>query len=125
MSTWSASCSPRCASSAPRRCSPESAPSCRGRTNRPPAIPGYIPVWGEVQEDHIQIRPRRRFFPVDILDVIGPAVQIDPKTIAELIDVDLLPVPIPEPDPIGPVALNPQPLPPSPVPTRFRSPWSA
>ncbi len=71
----------------------------------------------------IQIRPRRRFFPVDILDVIGPAVQIDPKTIAELIDVDLLPVPIPEPDPIGPVV--PSRSPPSPVPTRFRSPWSA
>ena len=42
--------------------------------------PGYVPVWGEVQEDHIQIRPRRRFFPVDILDVIGPLVQLDPAT---------------------------------------------
>ena len=78
--------------------------------------PGYVPVWGEVQEDHIQIRPRRRFFPVDILDVIGPLVQLDPATIGDLIDIDLLPTPIPEPDPIGPVALNPQPLPPGPGP---------
>ena len=78
--------------------------------------PGYVPVWGEVQEDHIQIRPRRRFFPVDILDVIGPLVQLDPATIGDLIDIDLLPTPIPEPDPIGPVALNPQPLPPGPDP---------
>ena len=78
--------------------------------------PDYVPVWGEVQDDHIQIRPRRRFYPIDILDVIGPIVKIDPDSIAELIDVDLLPAPIPEPDPIGPVALNPQPLPPSPGP---------
>jgi len=78
--------------------------------------PNYIPVWGEVQDDHIQIRPRRRFFPSDILDVLQPVLQIDPSVIDELIDVDLLPVPIPEPDPIGPVALNPQPLPPGPDP---------
>lgn len=78
--------------------------------------PDYVPVWGEVQEDSIQIRPRRRFFPVDILDVLKPVLQIDPDKLAELIDVDLLPVPIPEPDPVGPVALNPQPLPPAPDP---------
>jgi hypothetical protein len=78
--------------------------------------PDYIPVWGEVQEDHIQIRPRRWFFPADILDLIAPHVQIDPGTIADLIDVDLLPSPPPEPDPVGPVALNPQPLPPGPGP---------
>jgi hypothetical protein len=76
--------------------------------------PDYIPVWGEVQEDHIQIRPRRRFYPVDILDVLEPVLQIDPDVIEQVIDIDLLPVPIPEPDPIGPVALNPQPLPPAP-----------
>ena len=40
--------------------------------------PDYVPVWGEVQEDHIQIRPRRRFFPVDILDVLEPVVQDRP-----------------------------------------------
>ncbi len=78
--------------------------------------PNYIPIWGEVQEDHIQIRPRRRFFPVDILDLIEPFVKLDTSIIADLIEVDLLPVPIPEPDPIGPVALNPQPLPPHPGP---------
>jgi hypothetical protein len=78
--------------------------------------PNYTPIWGEVQDDHIQIRPRRRFFPVDFLDVVKPYLQIDPDTFADLIEVDLSPVPIPEPDPIGPVALNPQPLPPEPGP---------
>jgi hypothetical protein len=78
--------------------------------------PDYAPVWGEVQEDHIQIRPRRLFFPVDILDIISPIVKIDPDVIKDLIEVDLLPGPIPEPDPVGPVALNPQPLPPHPGP---------
>lgn len=73
--------------------------------------PNYVPVWGEVQEDNIQIRPRRRFYPVDLIDLIAPIVDFDPGKLAELIDIDLQP-PIPEPDPIGPVALNPQPLPP-------------
>ena len=75
--------------------------------------PGYSPVWGEVQEDTIQIRPRTRFSLHDIVDTFGPALQIDPKELENLIDEQLVPIPIPEPDPIGPVALNPQPLPPA------------
>ena len=73
--------------------------------------PDFPPVWGEVQEATIQIRPRRRFFPLDIIDLIKQ--QIDPSLIE---DLEFLPVPIPDPDPVGPVALNPQPLPPKPGP---------
>ncbi|WP_155855930.1 hypothetical protein [Cellulomonas sp. URHD0024] len=76
-----------------------------------PGDPSYPPVWGEVQDDTIQIRPRRIFHLPDVVDV-GPALQIDPKVLAELVDQEFVPVPIPEPDPVGPVALNPQPLPP-------------
>lgn len=74
--------------------------------------PGYTPVWGEVQEDTVQIRPRRRFFPTDIGDLLEPVLQLDPDVLKELLEQAQLPIPIPEPDPIGPVALNPQPLPP-------------
>jgi hypothetical protein len=83
--------------------------------------PGYVPVWGEVQEDTIQIRPRRRFFVTDVGDLLEPVLKIDPDILKQLVDDEVLPIPIPEPDPIGPVALNPQPLPPKegPVPTPF------
>lgn len=74
--------------------------------------PGFVPVWGEVQEDTIQIRPRRWFFPHDVLDFLEPVLKIDPDVLKQLVDDEVLPIPIPEPDPIGPVALNPQPLPP-------------
>ncbi|WP_024286381.1 hypothetical protein [Cellulomonas sp. KRMCY2] len=74
--------------------------------------PGYLPVWGEVQEDTVQIRPRRRFYPTDIAALLAPAVQLDLAVLEKLIESEALPIPIPEPDPIGPVALNPQPLPP-------------
>lgn len=74
--------------------------------------PGFVPVWGEVQEDTVQIRPRRRLYPGDLVDVLSPVLQLDPKVIAQLVDSDVLPVPVPDPGPLGPVALNPQPLPP-------------
>lgn len=78
-----------------------------------PGDPDYSPVWGEVQEDTVQIRPRRRFLPHDIVDVFGPALEIDPKILEKIVDQELIPIPDPEPDPVGPVALNPQPLPPA------------
>ena len=95
---------------------PASAPSFRGSTSRPPAIPATSPSGARSRRITSRSAPASRFFPVDILDVIGPLVQLDPATIGDLIDIDLLPIPIPEPDPIGPVALNPQPLPPGPGP---------
>ncbi|MHA6511820.1 hypothetical protein [Tessaracoccus sp. Z1128] len=85
----------------------------------PPAgDPDFVPVWGEVQEDTIQVRPRPlvrwpelvELHP-DLLDKVK-----DLNLLEELIpdlDFDLFgPVP-PLPDPIGPVSLNPQPLPPN------------
>ncbi|WP_426595549.1 hypothetical protein ACPPVS_08170 [Cellulomonas sp. McL0617] len=93
--------------------------------------PAFPPVWGEVQEDTVQIRPRIRFTLHDVVDTLGPALQIDPKALDALIEQELVPIPVPEPDPVGPVALNPQPLPPvgpDPVPlsvhqlTRIYSP---
>ncbi|HKA69131.1 MAG TPA: hypothetical protein VKG85_08460 [Actinomycetes bacterium] len=81
---------------------------------QPPAgDPNYVPIWGEVQEARIQIRPRTRLYPPDIVDLLKTKLEIDPGVFDELVEIDLS-QPIPEPDPIGPVALNPQPLPPQP-----------
>ncbi|GEL96225.1 hypothetical protein [Cellulomonas composti] len=81
--------------------------------HEPPAgDPDFPPVWGEVQEDTVQVRPRRRFFPTDIGDLLAPLVKLDPAVLDKLIEEEVLGPPIPEPDPVGPVALNPQPLPP-------------
>ena len=61
-STSWGSCSRRCASSVRRRCCPGLA--ILSWEHEPTAgDSGYVPVWGEVQEDHIQIRPRRRILP--------------------------------------------------------------
>jgi hypothetical protein len=87
----------------------------------PPGDPDHVPVWGEVQEDTVQVRPRRRLVVDDLVAVLDPVVQLDPKVIATLVDADVLPGPVPEPDPVGPVALNPQPLPPVDPPARALS----
>lgn len=84
----------------------------------PPGDPDYVPVWGEVQEDTAQVRPRRRLVVDDLVAVLDPVLTIDPGVIASLVDSDVLPDPIPDPDPVGPVALNPQPLPPVDPPAR-------
>ena len=85
----------------------------------PPAgDPDFVPVWGEVQEDTIQIRPRPltrwpnlvEAYP-DLLDKLK-----DLNLLEELLpdpDLDLTGHVPPWPDPIGPVSLNPQPLPPA------------
>lgn len=83
--------------------------------------PDFVPVWGEVQEDTIQIRPRRFFFPHDLIDVLKPKLDLDPSVLDELVEAEGLPIPVPEPDPVGPVALNPQPLPPRAAVTTPRS----
>ncbi|NMR19469.1 hypothetical protein [Cellulomonas fimi] len=87
--------------------------------------PDFPPVWGEVQEDTVQIRPRRRFFPWDLGDLVSGGLTldlgIDPKKLAALLESEDLTEVVPEPDPIGPVALNPQPLPPRP---ERRAPFS-
>ncbi|MCV2394772.1 hypothetical protein OEB99_10675 [Actinotalea sp. M2MS4P-6] len=77
-----------------------------------PGDPNYVPVWGEVAEDHVQVAPRRWLVAGDLVDVLAPALTIDPEKLAQIVAGLDLPVPIPEPDPVGPVALNPQPLPP-------------
>ncbi len=79
-----------------------------------PSTPGYLPVWGEVQEDTVQVAPRRSFHPADLSDLLAP-LKIDPDVLHGLLEEIHLPIPVPEPgpiDPYGPVALNPQPLPP-------------
>ena len=48
----------------------------------------------------------------DVVDTLGPVLKIDPDVLEGLVEQEFVPVPIPEPDPLGPVALNPQPLPP-------------
>ena len=91
--------------------------------------PNFLPVWGEIQEDSIQIRPRPNLHLADVADVLGPQLNIDPGKIKKIIEDEIGPIPFPDPegpiplpggpipplpDPIGPVALNPQPLPPEP-----------
>ncbi|MGM0386351.1 MAG: hypothetical protein ACQERF_10290, partial [Actinomycetota bacterium] len=93
-----------------------------------PGDPGFVPVWGEVQEATIQVRPRPLLHVVDIVDVLAPHLDIDPEEIKHLLEEEVGPLPFPDPpvpvpvpggpvpplpDPIGPVAINPQPEPPA------------
>lgn len=77
-----------------------------------PGDPGYVPVWGEVQEDTIQIRPSWWIFPPEFTDILTDVLKVDPSQLEKLIEDEALPITPNAPDPVGPVALNPQPLPP-------------
>lgn len=85
---------------------------------------GYTPVWGEIQQETIQIRPRWQLLPHDLPDWLGPLLSVDPEVLKKIIDVEVMPEPIPVPpeaipEPIpkpGPGAM-PEPIPkPGPVP---------
>jgi hypothetical protein len=52
----------------------------------PPNTPGFVPVWGNVVEAHIQIHPRRLFYIDDLLK--EAKIQL-PKEFAQLIDPKL------------------------------------
>ena len=80
--------------------------------------PGYVPVWGEVQDDVVQIRSRRFLFPWDVIDVLD-GWKVDQGLIDQLkADLDLPfaglgTSPGAMPDAAWSVAPNTQPLPPA------------
>jgi hypothetical protein len=67
----------------------------------PPPNPNWVPVWGNVLDDHIQIKPRKWLFG-DVLQPIGEIIEkIDLPPLVE----ETFPIPIPIPDP-PPLALS-------------------
>lgn len=66
----------------------------------PPANqPNWIPVWGNVLDQHIQITPRRHFL-IDVVDTIANANNLKLKLPLKFEPAQTLPIPIPEPDPL-------------------------
>ena len=66
----------------------------------PPAAgnPNWPPVWGNVLDDHVQIKPRRPIF-ADVLEVIPPdALKKLPPLLEE---VKPEPIPLPDPPPLS------------------------
>lgn len=65
-----------------------------------PGQPDQVPIWGDVHECHVQVRPRRFIFP----DLVG---QIDENLIAKLPPylLEELPSPVPDPGPLAPLPL--------------------
>lgn len=72
--------------------------------------PDYVPVWGEVQEDVVQIRPRPLPAHLDVSDLLAHVGKIDRRAIDELLDAaglrahDVVPGPV---DPTGIVLPSP------------------
>lgn len=66
-----------------------------------PGMPDQVPIWGEVHECHIQVKPRRILFP-DIVSLLPEELKL--KLPPHLLTEELQP-PIPDPGPLAPVAL--------------------
>lgn len=65
----------------------------------PPAnTPNWIPVWGNVAERHIQIKPRRPLV-IDIYDDIGVTLGKPVKIPPLFEEIKLVPIPLPDPAP--------------------------
>lgn len=65
----------------------------------PPNAPGWVPVWGNVLESHIQIKPRRWIIGelVDVLN-LGLKKAVVPQVFEEAKDE---PIPLPDPPPLS------------------------
>jgi hypothetical protein len=65
-----------------------------------PDTPGQVPIWGDVHECHIQVRPRRFIFP-DLVEQLPKdfEIKLPPYLLEEL------PSPIPDPGPLTPLPL--------------------
>jgi hypothetical protein len=59
----------------------------------------WLPVWGNVLDRHIQIKPRPWNF-VDLVDVLGASVKQKLTLPTELEEVKLQPIPLPDPPPV-------------------------
>ncbi len=65
----------------------------------PPANqPNWVPVWGDVIDRHIQIRPRKPFFK-DVIDLLSKEQLL--KLPPEVLEVEPIPIPFPDPSPLG------------------------
>ena len=60
--------------------------------------PNYIPIWGDVLDAEIQIKPRQWNF-VDLVDVLGKQVDKKLKLPPLFEEVKLKPIPLPDPPP--------------------------
>lgn len=66
----------------------------------PPATPNWPPVWGNVLERHIQIKPRSLLV-LDIPDLIASQIGQTIKLPPELSEVPFQPIPLPDPPPLA------------------------
>ena len=66
-----------------------------------PNTPDQVPVWGEVQECHVQIRPRRFVFPDIVAELPDDLLAKVPPYLLEEV-----PLPDPDPGPLKPLALE-------------------
>ena len=66
----------------------------------PPGLPNWPPVWGNVLERHIQIKPRPWNL-VDVVDVLGTGIAKKLELPAEIEEVKLNPIPLPDPPPLA------------------------
>ena len=64
-----------------------------------PGMPDQAPIWGDVRECHIQVRPRRIIFP-DIVQYLPDDLKLPPYVLTE----EFQP-PIPDPGPLTPLSL--------------------
>lgn len=66
-----------------------------------PNTPAQVPVWGDVHECHVQVRPRRFIFPDIVAKLPEDIVAKLPPYVLEEV-----PVPIPDPGPLAPLPLS-------------------
>jgi hypothetical protein len=65
----------------------------------PSSNPNTPPVWGNVLDGHIQIKPRQHHL-IDIVDIIGQAANLKLELPKDFVPVELQPIPLPEPGPL-------------------------
>lgn len=66
----------------------------------PPADPDWTPVWGNVLDRHIQIKPRRLWL-LDVLEVVGQDLDLEVKLPKQIYEVAETPIPLPDPPPLA------------------------
>ena len=66
----------------------------------PPGNANWPPVWGNVMDRHIQIKPRKKNL-IDFVDVIAAATKQKIKLPPEFEPVAQLPIPLPDPPPLS------------------------
>ena len=65
-----------------------------------PTHPGFVPVWGNVVDQHIQITPRH-YFLIDVLQAASVASQVELKLPPKFEQAAEIPIPLPDPGPLA------------------------